>query len=244
MNLNKMVFKADKARQQEIINNISEAVDKDAKAKKILATILAVEESKVKEQLKDMFISDNLEIDFYVKSFSSSMIKTDIIFDNQDKVEIESYKGITNIKFKDDENKNIVINIKNENKKKIIKYYYDNKEYATITVNDYSKTKLDAEYVVKVNDGVLNGNIVVNSTKQSDNKVSYDVTSNASYELNNQKNTINVKGTFNLSDELNIPNIDTTNTIDINSLSDSDMSEMYEKLLTNQFVLDLAQELQ
>ena len=244
MNLNKMVFKADKARQQEIINNISEAVDKDAKAKKILATILAVEESKVKEQLKDMFISDNLEIDFYVKSFSSSMIKTDIIFDNQDKVEFESYKGITNIKFKDDENKNIVINIKNENNKNIIKYYYDNKEYATITVNDYSKTKLDAEYVVKVNDGVINGNIVVNSTKQSDNKVSYDVTSNASYELNNQKNTINVKGTFNLSDELNIPNIDTTNTIDINSLSDSDMSEMYEKLLTNQFVLDFAQELQ
>ena len=126
MNLNKMVFKADKARQQEIINNISEAVDKDAKAKKILATILAVEESKVKEQLKDMFISDNLEIDFYVKSFSSSMIKTDIIFDNQDKVEIESYKGITNIKFKDDENKNIVINIKNENNKNIIKFEMEN----------------------------------------------------------------------------------------------------------------------
>lgn len=240
MNLNKVTFKPSQKRTKEILENIINDISKDTKSKEIIANMLNIKEDEVKDKLKsnlnDLKIN-SLEINLYTKRFSKKVIKGEIIQD-KDKLTIDNYNNITNIYLDNDSNNSINLTI--DESKKNIKVSYNNHEYMTINIKEYNDTKLNADFVLKIENEAFKGNVLVTAKKESDTKVNYIFKTS----LKNQKDEISLEGTMSLSNELNKIDIDTTNVININDFNETELNTLYMNLLNNKFILDMVQVMQ
>ena len=216
-------------RQKEIVNNIIEEIDKDSKAKSIIATMSDTEENEIINNLKqeaNYLNGDKIEIIFNTKNFSHQITKIVIKENNVEQLSMTI----------DNDNYTIVsadlkISITKNNKNYDIKINEGNEEIGSITYKKEKATKWQAEF--KIED--IHGTVSYDKVKKDNLKLGLSLTADNKF--------YNIEANITMQDKANIPEINPSNAVDIDDISENEAMEILTKLMENEFIKDISESL-
>ena len=246
-----------KERQKEIIDNVINDIANDSKAKELLATLMEVEEDKLIDSLKENnsnYEGENFELCIYTKLLTNQLIRINAydekkqelfkldIYDNTYNFYIYSYSSdIWNEDKVTKSTQSIIVKKESKNKYNIT-FFDESNEIATITVNEYTTTKIDLDYVIKLNpqnkDEVIKGKYTSTTTQKDRNSANIKTYLEINYKDNQFKINIDVTQ----KNTVNIKNVDTKNVININDLTESDMNQIENNFMNNDLIKDFINE--
>ncbi len=242
-----------KEKQKEILNNIINDIASDNKAKKLIATLMDIEEDKLIENLKkdNNYEGEDLEFCMYTKLLTNKVVKINAY--NAEKQEIFNldiddniynfyvYSYSTDIWNKNKVTKstqNIIVKKEDKNKYNI-KILNENNEIATINVNENNNAKIDLDYVLKLDpknaEEIVKGKFKLTTTQENKNSVNTKTNLEINYKENNFK--INLDTTQ--KNSVNIKNVNAKNVINIDDMTENDMNQIQNNLLKNDFIKNL-----
>lgn len=246
-----------KERQKEIIDNVINDIANDSKAKELLATLMEVEEDKLIDSLKEdnsNYEGENFELCIYTKLLTNQLIRINAydekkqelfkldIYDNTYNFYIYSYSSdIWNEDKVTKSTQSIIVKKESKNKYNI-KFFDENNEIATITVNEYTTTKIDLDYVIKLNpqnkDEVIKGKYTSTTTQKDRNSANIKTY----LEINYKDNQFKINLDITQKNSVNIKNVDTKNVININDLTERDMNQIENNFMNNDLIKDFINE--
>ncbi len=242
-----------KEKQKEILNNIIDDISSDDKAKNLIATLMDIEEDKLIESLKkdNNYDGEDFEFCIYTKQLTNKVVKINAY--NEKKQEIFNLDIDDNIynfyvySYSTDiwnENKvtkstqNIIVKKEDKNKYNI-KILYENNEIATINVNENNNSKIDLDYVLKLDpknaEEIVKGKFKLTTTQENKNSAN----TKTSLEINYKDNQFKINLDTTQKNSVNIKNVNTKNVININDITDAEIQAIQQKALNNSFIIDV-----
>lgn len=228
-NLKYVSLKLSKEEYGKLITNIKNDMEDNHQLITNLAEAFNSSESDVNdylnELLKNALVSDfeNIEIKVYVDGIMASIKGMQVIVDDSEIVKVIMIDDNKLVSIKSD---TYEINYLND----AITIIDNDKEVLTGSINKFDDNLFDMDYTTYVNEKKYYGNIHIDATKESDDKIHGKISFSL---VTSDSINYSIELDYSLYSNITIEDINEDDVISINNVSEDDYLEMYNKLDKN-----------
>ena len=202
----------------DLVNKVKKRILENDTLVNDIATSADITKDKVNDYLNETseIDCDNISIDVYTKGIMHDILGISILRDNQEVVRIINYNKDYQVKVIDEDNQEIYMTLYG----KRLELSYSNVRILSLDINNFDKEKIDIDYEANLITAKYSGKLLVNSDD-----------SNSEFMLTFiDKNDSSVNGTLNMnytkSKEEKTYEFDTTDSMDVDDLSNEEMTQI------------------
>lgn len=207
----------------DLVNKVKKRILENDTLVNDIATSAGIAKDKVNDYLNETseIDCDNISIDVYTKGIMHDILGISILRDNQEVVRIINYNKDYQVKVIDEDNQEIYMTLYG----KKLELSYSNVRILSLDINNFDKEKIDIDYEANLITAKYSGKLLVNGDD-----------SNSEFMLTFiDKNDSSVNGTLNMnytkSKEEKTYEFDTTDSMDVDDLSDEEMTQIGRNFL-------------
>ncbi len=202
----------------DLVNKVKKRILENNTLVNDIATSAGIAKDKVNDYLNETseIDCDNISIDVYTKGIMHDILGISILRDNQEVIRIINYNKDYQVKVIDEDNQEIYMTLYG----KRLELSYSNVRILSLDINNFDKEKIDIDYEANLITAKYSGKLLVNSDD-----------SNSEFMLTFiDKNDSSVNGTLNMnytkSKEEKTYEFDTTDSMDVDDLSNEEMTQI------------------
>ena len=206
-----------------LVNKVKKRILENDTLVNDIATSADIAKDKVNDYLNETSAidCDDISIDVYTKGIMHDVLGISILMDNQELVRIINYNKDYQVKVIDEDNQEIYMTLYG----KKLELSYSNVRILSLDINNFDKEKIDIDYEANLITAKYSGKLLVNSDD-----------SNSEFMLTFiDKNDSSVNGTLNMnytkSKEEKTYEFDTTDSMDVDDLSNEEMTQIGRNFL-------------
>ena len=206
-----------------LVNKVKKRILENDTLVNDIATSVGIAKDKVNDYLNETseIDCDDISIDVYTKGIMHDVLGISILMDNQELVRIINYNKDYQVKVIDEDNQEIYMTLYG----KKLELSYSNVRILSLDINSFDKEKIDIDYEANLITAKYSGKLLVNSDD-----------SNSEFMLTFiDKNDSSVNGTLNMnytkSKEEKTYEFDTTDSMDVDDLSNEEMTQIGRNFL-------------
>lgn len=206
-----------------LVNKVKKRILENDTLVNDIATSVGIAKDKVNDYLNETseIDCDDISIDVYTKGIMHDVLGISILMDNQELVRIINYNKDYQVKVIDEDNQEIYMTLYG----KKLELSYSNVRILSLDINNFDKEKIDIDYEANLITAKYSGKLLVNSDD-----------SNSEFMLTFiDKNDSSVNGTLNMnytkSKEEKTYEFDTTDSMDVDDLSNEEMTQIGRNFL-------------
>lgn len=207
----------------DLVNKVKKRILENDTLVNDIATSAGIAKDKVNDYLNETseIDCDNISIDVYTKGIMHDILGISILRDNQEVVRIINYNKDYQVKVVDEDNQEIYMTLYG----KRLELSYSNVRILSLDINNFDKEKIDIDYEANLITAKYNGKLLVNSNDSNSEVMLTFI----------DKNDSSVNGTLNMnytkSKEEKTYEFDTTDSMDVDDLSNEEMTQIGRNFL-------------
>lgn len=207
----------------DLVNNVKKRILENDTLVNDIATSAGITKDKVNDYLNETseINCDNISIDVYTKGIMHDILGISILRDNQEVVRIINYNKDYQVKVIDEDNQEIYMTLYG----KRLELSYSNVRILSLDINDFDKEKIDIDYEANLITAKYSGKLLVNGDDSNSEVMLTFI----------DKNDSSVNGTLNMnytkSKEEKTYEFDTTDSMDVDDLSNEEMTQIGRNFL-------------
>ncbi len=202
----------------DLVNKVKKRILENDTLVNDIATSAGIAKDKVNDYLNETseIDCDNISIDVYTKGIMHDILGISILRDNQEVVRIINYNKDYQVKVIDEDNQEIYMTLYG----KRLELSYSNVRILSLDINNFDKEKIDIDYEANLITAKYSGKLLVNGDDSNSEVMLTFI----------DKNDSSVNGTLNMnytkSKEEKTYEFDTTDSMDVDDLSDEEMTQI------------------
>ena len=202
----------------DLVNKVKKRILENDTLVNDIATSAGITKDKVNDYLNETseIDCDNISIDVYTKGIMHDILGISILRDNQEVVRIINYNTDYQVKVIDEDNQEIYMTLYG----KRLELSYSNVRILSLDINNFDKEKIDIDYEANLITAKYSGKLLVNGDDSNSEVMLTFI----------DKNDSSVNGTLNMnytkSKEEKTYEFDTTDSMDVDDLSDEEMTQI------------------
>ena len=201
-----------------LVNKVKKRVLENDTLVNDIATSVGIAKDKVTDYLNETseIDCDDISIDVYTKGIMHDVLGISILRDNQEVVRIINYNKDYQVKVIDEDNQEIYMTLYG----KKLELSYSNVRILSLDINNFDKEKIDIDYEANLITAKYSGKLLVNGDDSNSEVMLTFI----------DKNDSSVNGTLNMnytkSKEEKTYEFDTTDSMDVDDLSNEEMTQI------------------
>lgn len=226
----KAIYNLDKENMERTLKYIKDSILKDDKLIKALAESTGITTEELKESLRediDMTGYTNSEINLYTDKFNE-LIAGSIVTNEEEIIKFDCVNNEINFTLEADNQ--VLKVIKDKNDKIVITFTEDNNQLFKITFEGNDK-EFKMPFTFNIEGAIISGTVELKNIKVTNDSISADLIFSLNTSIANKKIDFAIDGSYSLK-KTELDNIDTTNSIKIDNLSEEEAMEIFNKLNT------------
>lgn len=202
----------------DLVNKVKKRILENDTLVNDIATSAGITKDEVNDYLNETseIDCDNISIDVYTKGIMHDILGISILMDNQEVVRIINYNKDYQVKVIDEDNQEIYMTLYG----KRLELSYSNVRILSLDINNFDKEKIDIDYEANLITAKYSGKLLVNGDDSNSEVMLTFI----------DKNDSSVNGTLNMnytkSKEEKTYEFDTTDSMDVDDLSDEEMTQI------------------
>lgn len=206
-----------------LVNKVKKRILENDTLVNDIATSAGIAKDKVNDYLNETseIDCDNISIDVYTKGIMHDILGISILSDNQEVVRIINYNKDYQVKVIDEDNQEIYMTLYG----KRLELSYSNVRILSLDINNFDKEKIDIDYEANLITAKYSGKLLVNGDDSNSEVMLAFI----------DKNDSSVNGTLNMnytkSKEEKTYEFDTTDSMDVDDLSNEEMTQIGRNFL-------------
>ena len=206
-----------------LVNKVKKRILENDTLVNDIATSVGIAKDKVNDYLNETseIDCDDISIDVYTKGIMHDVLGISILMDNQELVRIINYNKDYQVKVIDEDNQEIYMTLYG----KKLELSYSNVRILSLDINSFDKEKIDIDYEANLITAKYSGKLLVNSDDSNNEFMLTFI----------DKNDSSVNGTLNMnytkSKEEKTYEFDTTDSMDVDDLSNEEMTQIGRNFL-------------
>lgn len=202
----------------DLVNKVKKRILENNTLVNDIATSAGITKDKVNDYLNETseIDCDNISIDVYTKGIMHDILGISILRDNQEVVRIINYNKDYQVKVIDEDNQEIYMTLYG----KRLELSYSNVRILSLDINNFDKEKIDIDYEANLITAKYSGKLLVNGDDSNSEVMLTFI----------DKNDSSVNGTLNMnytkSKEEKTYEFDTTDSMDVDDLSNEEMTQI------------------
>lgn len=202
----------------DLVNKVKKRILENDTLVNDIATSADITKDKVNDYLNETseIDCDNISIDVYTKGIMHDILGISILRDNQEVVRIINYNKDYQVKVIDEDNQEIYMTLYG----KRLELSYSNVRILSLDINNFDKEKIDIDYEANLITAKYSGKLLVNGDDSNSEVMLTFI----------DKNDSSFNGTLNMnytkSKEEKTYEFDTTDSMDVDDLSNEDMTQI------------------
>lgn len=202
----------------DLVNKVKKRILENDTLVNDIATSAGITKDKVNDYLNETseIDCDNISIDVYTKGIMHDILGISILRDNQEVVRIINYNKDYQVKVIDEDNQEIYMTLYG----KRLDLSYSNVRILSLDINNFDKEKIDIDYEANLITAKYSGKLLVNGDDSNSEVMLTFI----------DKNDSSVNGTLNMnytkSKEEKTYEFDTTDSMDVDDLSNEEMTQI------------------
>lgn len=202
----------------DLVNKVKKRILENDTLVNDIATSAGIAKDKVNDYLNETseIDCDNISIDVYTKGIMHDILGISILRDNQEVVRIINYNKDYQVKVIDEDNQEIYMTLYG----KRLELSYSNVRILSLDINNFDKEKIDIDYEANLITAKYSGKLLVNGDDSNSEVMLTFI----------DKNDSSVNGTLNMnytkSKEEKTYEFDTTDSMDVDDLSNEEMTQI------------------
>lgn len=202
----------------DLVNKVKKRILENDTLVNDIATSAGITKDKVNDYLNETseIDCDNISIDVYTKGIMHDILGISILRDNQEVVRIINYNKDYQVKVIDEDNQEIYMTLYG----KRLELSYSNVRILSLDINNFDKEKIDIDYEANLITAKYSGKLLVNGDDSNSEVMLTFI----------DKNDSSVNGTLNMnytkSKEEKTYEFDTTDSMDVDDLSNEEMTQI------------------
>lgn len=201
-----------------LVNKVKKRILENDTLVNDIATSAGIAKDKVNDYLNETseIDCDNISIDVYTKGIMHDVLGISILMDNQELVRVINYNKDYQVKVIDEDNQEIYMTLYG----KKLELSYSNVRILSLDINNFDKEKIDIDYEANLITAKYSGKLLVNSNDSNSEVMLTFI----------DKNDSSINGTLNMnytkSKEEKTYEFDTTDSMDVDDLSNEEMTQI------------------
>jgi putative mediator of RNA polymerase II transcription subunit 24 len=201
-----------------LVNKVKKRILENDTLVNDIATSVGIAKDKVNDYLNETseIDCDNISIDVYTKGIMHDVLGISILMDNQELVRVINYNKDYQVKVIDEDNQEIYMTLYG----KKLELSYSNVRILSLDINNFDKEKIDIDYEANLITAKYSGKLLVNSNDSNSEVMLTFI----------DKNDSSINGTLNMnytkSKEEKTYEFDTTDSMDVDDLSNEEMTQI------------------
>lgn len=206
-----------------LVNKVKKRILENDTLVNDIATSVSIAKDKVTDYLNETseIDCDDISIDVYTKGIMHDVLGISILMDNQELVRVINYNKDYQVKVIDEDNQEIYMTLYG----KRLELSYSNVRILSLDINNFDKEKIDIDYEANLITAKYSGKLLVNSDDSNSEVMLTFI----------DKNDSSVNGTLNMnytkSKEEKTYEFDTTDSMDVDDLSNEEMTQIGRNFL-------------
>lgn len=202
----------------DLVNKVKKRILENDTLVNDIATSVGIAKDKVNDYLNETseIDCDNISIDVYTKGIMHDVLGISILMDNQELVRVINYNKDYQVKVIDEDNQEIYMTLYG----KKLELSYSNVRILSLDINNFDKEKIDIDYEANLITAKYSGKLLVNSNDSNSEVMLTFI----------DKNDSSINGTLNMnytkSKEEKTYEFDTTDSMDVDDLSNEEMTQI------------------